>query len=292
MSDAKAEIRMATFNLGLLRLKCCCRTVKESPPFVEQRFPHICDALANCTAQIVAIQEIYEKDQVAALLAAVKHKYPHHARYDNQKFWQFHCGLLFLSEFPIEFSTIKKHTEAAAMEKRFGCKSCLVVHVYTDVGKLCLVNMHTTAGGGEDTESAGVDRVRESELEEAMELCEAGIQKGCKAMIVGDFNCGPEASAPNYKFMEEKGYIDLVKPFADQVGATWTPESVLNNLPIFADCPPQRIDHFFAHKDAGLIAKSAKKIFTEPVVRLSADGDMVPLSDHYGVEIVLSTGRM
>lgn len=102
------EVRLATFNLGLLQFRTFGKVVKESPPFVEQRFPFICSALASCTAHIVAIQEVYEGHHVGALLDAVKDKYPYHARFNNHEPWQFHNGLLFLSQFPIEKSSIKK----------------------------------------------------------------------------------------------------------------------------------------------------------------------------------------
>jgi len=215
------------------------------------------------------------------LLDAVKAKYPYHARFDNQHAWQFHSGLLFLSQFPITASEVLKHSQSSAGEQVLGCKSCLSMHVDTPLGPLSLVNLHTTAGGGTDTESAEVDTVRQSELAEALEVSEKGIRKGCKAFVVGDFNCGPQASTGNYEFMSQNGYVDAVLPFADPM-ITWDCNSPLNNLPIFANCPSQRIDHFFVHKDAGLVATSAKLMFTEATVE-TKDGKMVPLSDHYGV---------
>lgn len=288
MAVVEAEVRLATFNLGLLQIKAPFGyIVKESPPHVEERFPYICEALANCTAQIVALQEIYEQSHVDALLAAVKDKYPHHARGNTHYWGQFHNGLLFLSQFPIDYWDIKKHAQSSALEQIFGSKACLTVHIETPVGKLCLANLHTTAGGGTNTESEDCDTVRESELQEAIDVCEQWAQLGCKSLVVGDLNCGPEASAPNYDFMEQQGYVDMVKPFAEEVGPTWDATSKLNNMEVFAESPSQRIDHFFAHKDAGLVAIAAKKLFTDSVVPLDEGGELVPLSDHYGVEVLL-----
>ena len=64
-------------------------------------------------------------------------------------------------------------------------------------------------------------------------------------MLCSDLNMGPEASAGNYQYMGTRGYVDAVLPFADAVGRTWDPKSPLNNMPVFAKCPPQRIDHLF-----------------------------------------------
>ena len=50
---------------------------------------------------------------------------------------------------------------------------------------------------------------------------------------------------PRGRYMSDRGYDDVVLPFAEEVGCTWDPKSPLNNLQVFAECPPQRIDHFF-----------------------------------------------
>eukprot|EP00930_Biecheleria_cincta_P087258 TRINITY_DN76504_c0_g1_i1.p1 TRINITY_DN76504_c0_g1~~TRINITY_DN76504_c0_g1_i1.p1 ORF type:complete len:306 (-),score=47.25 TRINITY_DN76504_c0_g1_i1:70-987(-) len=280
------HLRLLTFNLGLLRLKVFGATAFASPPFVEERFPHICGKLAEQDADIVALQEIYEQEHVSELLEAVKEKYPFHARYNNQRCWQYHCGLMFLSKYPIQDSGIVKHADSSSMERWFGCKSALWVHIDTPLGKLCLINLHTTAGGGSNTESQDVDDVRKSELREAIEIGSIGHEKGCKTMIVGDFNCGPEASEGNYRYMMENNYEDAAFPWAQEIGCTWDSANPLNNLEVFKDSGPQRIDHFMVHRSAGLTAISAKKVFTEAGVGPVQDQEgekHVPLSDHYGL---------
>ena len=100
---------------------------------------------------------------------------------------------------------------------------------------------------------------------------------------------GPEASAGNYRYMESRDYEDVVAPFADAVGCTWDPASPLNNLPVFADCPAQRIDHFFFRRGGRVAARSTEKLFTDsPVPVAQRDGTKhVPLSDHYGLMVTL-----
>ena len=281
-----------TFNLGLLRIKLLGKTVFSSPPFVPERFDVILKRLPALLAaqevDVCALQEIYEPEHVSALLQAVKREMPYHARGDNNGRLQFHNGLLFLSRTPIEASALVKHSQSSALERWFGCKSCLGVRLHTHLGKIALVNLHTTAGGGVDPASGGVDSVRQSELEEGMALCERARADGYASAIIGDLNMSPEASRPNYDFLLTAGYRDAVEPFAKSVGCTWDPTSPLNNLPVFAGSPPQRIDHLFLHKEAGVAAQKVEKLFVDACVDVPAppgQAARVPLSDHYALVV-------
>jgi len=288
-SDAPADVRLLTFNLGLLRLQLFGVTAFGSPPFTAERFRYIPQAILACGADIVALQEIYERGHVAALLEAVAAVYPYHARADNQRVHQFHNGLLYLSRYPIDSFSLRKHAQASSAEKWLGCKSALECRIATPLGPLCFVNLHTTAGGGVDPEAQDVDTVRQSELAEAIAMCEAAAADGYSAAVIGDLNMGPEASAGNYRYMESRGYDDVIAPFADAVGCTWDPKSPLNNLQVFADCPAQRIDHFFFRRGGQVRARAAEKLFTDAPVPVVHKGGTkhVPLSDHYGLMVTL-----
>ena len=65
-----AELKICSFNLGLLRVKVFGLTAKASPPYVAERFKQIPAALCRSGADIVFLQEIYEEAHVEALLAA------------------------------------------------------------------------------------------------------------------------------------------------------------------------------------------------------------------------------
>jgi len=287
--SAPRELKVLTFNLGLLRVRLPGMTVFGSPPFTEERFKHIPEAIKASGADIVALQEIYEKEHVSTLVKHVADVYPYVARGDNHRGLQFHNGLLYLSKHPIDGYTLRKHSQASALERWFGCKSCLECRVATPLGPLALVNMHTTAGGGVDPENADVDSVREAELAEAIALAEKAATDGYTAAVIGDLNMGPESSAGNYRYMGTRGYEDAVLPFAEDVGCTWDPTSPLNNLQVFAGCPPQRIDHFFFKQGAQLKASAVEKLFTDAPVKAGTARapKMVPLSDHYGLMITL-----
>ena len=143
-----AELKICSFNLGLLRVKVFGLTAKASPPHVMERFKQIPAALCSCGADILFLQEIYEERHVTALIAAARASgYEHHARVDTRngrsKWRQFHNGLLVLSKLPIDSFECIKHVQSSSLERAFGCKSCLLTRITTPVGKLCFVNMHS-----------------------------------------------------------------------------------------------------------------------------------------------------
>jgi endonuclease/exonuclease/phosphatase family metal-dependent hydrolase len=143
-----AELKICSFNLGLLRVKVFGLTAKASPPYVAERFKQIPAALCRSGADIVFLQEIYEDAHVEALLAAARAAgYEHHARADTRsgrsRWRQFHNGLLVLSKLPIDAFECIKHAQSSSLERAFGCKSCLLTRITTPVGKLCFVNMHS-----------------------------------------------------------------------------------------------------------------------------------------------------
>lgn len=284
-TNTDRPLRVLTFNLGLLRVRLfgisVC-TIFSSPPYLPQRLDAILlqlpVLLAERKVDVCALQEIYEESHVEALLSAVQAEMPYHARVSNNRCYQFHNGLLILSRVPIDAVTLEKHKQASVIEMALGCKSCLCIHVTTHLGKISFVNLHTTS-------SDGVDSVRQNELEEAMVMCETAHSEGYAAAIIGDLNMGPETSKPNYDFLLSSGYSDIVSCRAPNIGATWDPNSPLNNTPIFANSPPQRIDHFFVHESAHLVAVQVEKVFAEPsvVIPLKKGTIHVTLSDHFGL---------
>ena len=50
------EFKLLTFNLGLLRVRMLGMTAFGSPPFTEERFHHIPEAIKGCGADVVALQ--------------------------------------------------------------------------------------------------------------------------------------------------------------------------------------------------------------------------------------------
>jgi len=286
--------QVLVFNCGLLRFNLLGHKIFENPPFADERFPLICKAIKNCGADIVALSEIYEDQHVRELLRETETVYPYHARGDTrsplERHTKCHNGLLFLSKTPLEGTAARAHVRTAGLEKALASKAMLVTQTSTEsLGKLFLVNMHTTAGGGINPEGDQVDSIRQSELEEAVDECaHAALHGTCKPIILGDLNMGPEASPSNYAFMSTAGYTDSVA--ACTTGrvhsiVTWDPANPLNAAGPHARSPPQRCDHLFVHENAGIVASSVQVVFSEAVVATSR-GE-VTLSDHYGLLVTL-----
>merc|ERR1719469_284090 len=95
---------------------------------------------------------------------------------------------------------------------------------------------------------------------------------------------GPEASPANYKQMGVAGYSDQVAECApgetDEL-ITWDPRNPLNSCGPHKASPPQRCDHLFIHKDAGIMATSVRRVFTSTNVPTSTENST--MSDHYGL---------
>lgn len=241
MAAEPEELRLLTFNMGLLKIRLMGMPVVETPPHVDDRFKAMLAAIPAAVVKhnvdVLALQEIYDDDQLSRLMAVLP-MLPYVARIANHRFWQSHNGLAYLTKWPVSDVRILKHRQASALEAAFACKSCLHVTLNdTPLGKLSLANLHTTAGGGMDPEAGSVDRVRQSELQEAINISLEASRAGYAPLIVGDFNCGPECSCENYDFMRSQGFDDVVLPHAKSVGCTWDPTSPLNNLPVSSARP-------------------------------------------------------
>ena len=118
----------------------------------------------------------------------MKDVYPYHAYRRTGGWTKFTNGLMFLSKFEISDVVLEMHAQMAGIERMLGSKAVLAVRVNTPVGQLCLMNMHTTAGGGLNPEA--VDAVRESELQEAVDMGNAALGEGYTPIILGDMNMG------------------------------------------------------------------------------------------------------
>ena len=256
-------------------------------------------ALADSNADIIALQEIYEDSHVNNLLQGLKGVYPYSARMNNQHFWQFHNGLLFLSKYPIIKSETIKHKKSAIIESIMASKSMQRVEVNTPFGEMLFVNMHTTAGGY-DPESKEADSIRESELAEAISICKeySEVEGNREAIIFGDMNMGPEASNANYEYVKSSGFKDEVITALEKDGGetcTWSPENILNKGGVHNHCPPQRCDHLFLQDTSAFTVTSAQLFMKDAFItctqskrQSNGQTEMITLSDHYGLNVVIT----
>lgn len=141
-------LSMLTYNVGLLRMRLLGLTVFSNPPHADERLPHIPAALRSCPADILAIQECYEEKHANFLCNELKDLYPYHARADSGGFVRFHNALLVLSKYPIVRCELQHYKKVSTLEYYMATKSNLIVDVLLPgLGKVTIVNMHTTAGG-------------------------------------------------------------------------------------------------------------------------------------------------
>lgn len=290
------SITFLSYNVGLLRLKMLGMTLFSNPPYAKERLPFIPEGIKSVHADIVAIQECYEDKHAEYLIAALKEMYPYHARMNSGGVFRFHNGLMLFSKFPIKNCTLQAYKKVSSLEYYMATKSSLIVDVdIPGLGVVTLVNMHTTAGGHIDPEHPDADSDREDELRQAYDVCAAVEAEGRLAIILGDLNCGPEASAGNFKYILDKGFRDTYiegqqrGKLLDGPEFTWDPKNFLNTLGPHKDCPGQRCDHVLLPIN-GMENWNVDKIhviFSESIAPIG-NSKSSTLSDHHGLIVQIT----
>jgi hypothetical protein len=181
---------------------------------------------------------------------------------------------MILSRYPIASVSLDPYKKVSSVERYLATKSNLVVDV--------------------DPEHPDADADREDELRQAAEACEAATARGNLGIIIGDLNCGPEASAGNFSYILEKGFRDT---YAEGAAAgklesgplyTWDPQNYLNSTGPHKDCPGQRCDHvLLPHRGMENWRVERVKILFEEKVADVGGGKLSTLSDHHGLLVVL-----
>lgn len=302
------RIRLLSWNVGLLRLRIGGSPRAEvfaNPPHSDERLPFLPAAILSTSPDIVALQECYEEAHFNFIRDELAPMLPHSARVKSGGCTRFHNGLNLFSRFPITEVTLTPYRQAALLEQLVASKSQLEVTLEVPgVGKVKVVNIHTTAGGSAP-EAEGTDAIREDEIDEAVAACNYATRSGaCSAVIIiGDLNAGPEASVGNYRHLLAKGWRDAWVA-AKEAGActgpqyTWDPANFLNSTGPHASCPGQRCDHVFLRSNstftvdpndvnprdelASWAVEHAQVLFTEPTVALP-NGSNSTMSDHHGL---------
>lgn len=293
--DGTDTLTILSYNVGLLRFRLLGLTVYSVPPYANERLPSIPNALREFPADILTIQECYEISHAKFICAQLKDLYPYHARVESGGILKFHNGLLFLSKYPIISSSLQAYKKVSNVEKHLATKSNLVVEVDVPcLGKVTFVNMHTTAGGEVDPEHPDADADREDELRQAVEVCNGAHKAGKLGIIVGDLNCGPEASQGNFNYVLQQGFRDTYAE-AQAAGTllpgplfTWDPTNYLNTVGPHSSCPGQRCDHVLLPQKGmeDWTVQRAQVLFADKVVDIGG-GRLSTLSDHHGLQISL-----
>lgn len=286
------SLSILTFNVGLLSIKIYGTALIEPAPYVAERLINLPDALLQADPDIIALQEIYKIEDNKFLISRLMDRYPYFAYSRHKNIFRIQNGLLFLSKYPIQKSDFILFENGTIDEYFFACKGVLFVKLKeSPLGELEIYNTHTTAGGAfYHPENKKVDRIRHKQLKQLLNLTKIGSGL---AILVGDFNTGPNVSEENYLEIIQNGFVDCYQSFHksndELLEVTWDPKNPLNADGPHKTSPPQRIDHVFISKDMkeNLIINEAIILFDSAFVEIRKDFK-ITLSDHYGLLVKIS----
>lgn len=291
-----------TLNVGLLDYNLCCGiTAFSNPPFSKERLPYLPDDIASLNPDILAIQECYYEVHVDYICDRLKDILPYSARKLGKKMSCLNLsnGMLILSKFPISNVDLICHNTVACVEDWFGDKCTLIATVeIPGLGKMTIVNVHPTAGG-RDPESEKADDNRECTLQQIMDYYQHLMQSRQDsseyhgAVILGDYNCGPDVSPRNFEYMISRGFRDTFQEavaanvVAGELRHTWDPRLVLSSSGPHAHQQPQRIDHIMIPSSDpvfGKVSHAEVVLFKEKVpIVVKGKPRLCSVSDHYGL---------
>lgn len=285
--EPAASLKLLTFNVGLFEFALAGFPIIKPADFIDLRRAQLPAAILSIDADIVAAQEFYATpEEWTAFFNALKDKYPHWVRAPRPTL-RVESGLMILSKRPI----LKSGYKPAAMrgpidERSFIEKGILWASIDLGGGSsVGLVNIHLTAGGfTRKQDDPKVNEMRKRQIAEAKEVGEENMPEG--ALIVGDFNAGPEIAKANYDQLIEQGYVDAyVKACVDKpdcLNITWDAENFLNQKGTHPDSISQRIDHIYLPPalQSMLIPTLGRIVLSE--TNIAAGERKVSVSDHYG----------
>jgi endonuclease/exonuclease/phosphatase family metal-dependent hydrolase len=273
--------RIVVLNAGLLRR---LGGLVEPAPEVEPRLHALPAALEGTSADLVALQEVYDPAHRWHLEKALSASYPTVLDSSRRNRLRLNDGLFVLCRC-VASSRFIPFDHGLIEERWLARKGILVVTANFDA-PLVLLNVHTTAGGlFRHPESPQVDTVRAGQLAQLLSV--AAQVEDRLVLIVGDINAGPGVSNENYEMFRERGWVDIWSALHPaEAECTWRPDNPLNMRGPHRRCPPQRIDHAFARRtdlNAGrLVVRRCEIVFRDATVR-TPRGPLVPVSDHFGL---------
>jgi len=288
--SSPSRLRLLTFNVGLLEFRLCGLPVKRPLPALAERLAALPAAIAALEADVVALQELYWEDHLAAFLAVLAPLYPYRATRPRGRLGPCLPGsLLLLSRLPIQASGSRRFSRAMPDERLAAWFGLQWIEVEpAGLPRLRLVNAHTTAGGlFGDPEAARTETLRAHQLAELQAACEAGAP----AILLGDLNCGTDVSPDNFHQLLRAGYRDTLRALhpgaADAELVTWDSRQPLNAPGPHRHQSPQRIDHvLLAPRAVPLLRPVAGGVVLREATVASPLGMVTP-SDHYGVLVEL-----
>lgn len=284
---APGSLRLLTLNLGLLGFRLLGTRFIPLAEHVAARLAAAPRLLSDMAADVIVLQEVYDRRHRRYLTDALRHTYPHAAGVGDR--WSlFSNGLMVLSRYPIIEHGYVVAPGFKFHERRISKKGYLQVEMAVPgIGHIRLIDLHLTVSGMFVPSVERVDgRRRHQEIDHLLEL--AGAEGNAPAILVGDFNCSPDVHGDHYRHILDAGYVDsFVAAGSIGDGYTWDAKNALNRNGPYKDSPSQRIDHVLVPKAllARLCPAHAAVVLDRPTI-VSADAS-VTLSDHYGMMVDL-----
>ena len=282
-----ATLRILTFNLGLLGFRVPGICFVPMADHVQCRLEAAPSQLIGSGADIVALQEVYDRRHRRFLANAVKDTYPY-AYGVGDRWSMFSNGLMVLSRHPIVSGRYAPAPGFHLLERAISRKGYLCVEIdVPDIGHLRLINVHLTVSGMFFPSVERVDNERRrDEIAHLVHLADGSDP----AILVGDFNCSPDVHADHYRHITDAGYVDaFVASGETGDGFTWDVNNALNRNGPYKNSPSQRIDHVFVPTALLKRLSPVGGILAFEVPSVAIGGtEPVTLSDHYGMMVGFS----
>jgi len=277
-------LRILTYNAGFLKVKLFGLTLVEPAPYVNERFLSLAPALLSTGADIIALQEVYDRDQQAQLVKDLAGVYPHCAVSPTRPFRPLGAALMLFSKFPlmdVEYILFKR---LSLDERIFVDKGMIVATIEAGAfGALRIANTHCTSGGAlHHPEGSYTSRARNRQYRQIFDTLDR--DRAVMRLAVGDFNAGPIVLPGNYRELLSRGYTDVwVARHNDASAPTWDPKNELNAHGPHRLTSAQRMDHILFHdgENRPTKVKNAQIVLSEPCVEVPAG--KVTISDHYAL---------
>ena len=282
-------LKILTYNIGLLRINFFGRTVVEPAPYVDERYAHLAPALLASGADIIALQEIYDRNQQARLRRDLSGVYPYCEFSPTRLGRPLGAALMIFSKFPITEARHILFKDVPFDERIFVDKGMIVTTIDAGAfGTIRLANTHCTSGGAiHHPEGAFASRARTKQYRQVFETLDR--DPSMARLAVGDFNAGPEILPKNYGELLSAGYTDA---WADCRGSandpTWDPKNELSAHGPHRKTSAQQLDHILFKSGArnSIKVKNAQIVVLDKCV-IVPGGGKVTISDHYGLMVEL-----
>lgn len=282
---ASAVLRLLTLNVGLQSVALPGGMRMAVSPHLERRLAAAPALLRICSADVIALQEVFLARDRAFLRDAMRgtHPYSYCSRRSRSLVGN---GLFVLSRLPIEQGAHggfvrKPFLSRAIWERGFASIDFQI----PKLGAVRLINTHLSPDTPYTRPDGAASRTyRTNEIDD---LVSETRTSDCTTILAGDFNASPEICPQDYARILHAGFVDAFAAVHGEIHApTYDRENPLVATGPYKHWPSQRSDHVFLKAGSRLVPLAAEIVLREHAID-TEHGTRCPLSDHYGVLVTL-----